>query len=304
MTLFALVGAVEAGLIFGLVAMGVLLSFRVLDFPDLTVDGSFPLGAAIAAVSIMGGVDPYLATLFAACAGYAAGYVTAQLNIRLNILHLLASILVMLALYSVNLRIMGRPNLPLLASDTVFSPLAALPIPNYLAVPIALFVILALAKFLLDWFLSTEVGLALRATGANSRMAAAQGIDRARMLPLGLGISNAYVAVAGALFAQTQGFADVTMGVGVIIIGLASVIVGETVMSVRTIFLATAAAILGSVIYRIVIAFALNLDGIGLRAQDLNVVTAVLVVTAIAASRLKRPSLQAFRATARQRQAS
>ncbi|MEJ8572582.1 ABC transporter permease [Microbaculum marinum] len=304
MTLFALMGAIEAGLIFGLVAMGVFLSFRVLDFPDLTVDGSFPLGAAIAAVSIMHGIDPYLATLFAAIAGYAAGFVTAQLNVRLNILHLLASILVMMALYSVNLRIMGRPNLPLPASDTVFSPLSGLPIPGYLSMPIALFAIVTLGKFVLDWFLGTEVGLALRATGANPRMAAAQGIDRARMLPLGLGISNAYVAVAGALFAQSQGFADVTMGVGVIIIGLASVIVGETVMSVRTIFLATAAAIVGSVVYRIVIAFALNLDAIGLRAQDLNIVTAVLVVAAIAASRFRKPSLAGLKAASPQKQTS
>ena len=290
MTLFAFMGSVEAGLIFGFVAIGVYLSFRVLDFPDLTVDGSFPLGAAVAAVAILHGVNPWLATLLAAVAGFAAGQVTARLHIALNILHLLASILVMLALYSINLRIMGRPNLPLMASETVFTPLEALSLPSYFALPIGLFVFVLIAKFALDWFLGTEIGLALRAAGANPRMAAAQGIDRGRMLPLGLGISNAYVAVGGALFAQAQGFADVTMGVGTIIIGLAAVIVGETLISTRTVFLATLAAVIGSVVYRAVIAFALNLDAIGLRAQDLNLVTAVLVVAAIAAARIRRPS--------------
>lgn len=290
MTLFAFMGSVEAGLIFGFVAIGVYLSFRVLDFPDLTVDGSFPLGAAVAAVAILHGVNPWLATLLAAAAGFAAGQVTARLHIALNILHLLASILVMLALYSINLRIMGRPNLPLMASETVFTPLETLSLPSYFALPIALFVFVLIAKFALDWFLGTEIGLALRAAGANPRMAAAQGIDRGRMLPLGLGLSNAYVAVGGALFAQAQGFADVTMGVGTIIIGLAAVIVGETLISARTVFLATLAALIGSVVYRVVIAFALNLDAIGLRAQDLNLVTAILVVAAIAAARIRRPS--------------
>lgn len=290
MTLFAFMGSVEAGLIFGFVAIGVYLSFRVLDFPDLTVDGSFPLGAAVAAVAILHGVNPWLATLLAALSGFVAGQVTARLHIALNILHLLASILVMLALYSINLRIMGRPNLPLMASETVFTPFEALPLPGYLALPIALLAMVLFAKLALDWVLGTEVGLALRAAGANARMAAAQGIDRGRMLPLGLGISNAYVAVGGALFAQAQGFADVTMGVGTIIIGLAAVIVGETLFAARTVFVATLAAVTGSVLYRVVIAFALNLDAIGLRAQDLNLVTAVLVVAAIAAARMRRPS--------------
>ena len=231
-------------------------------------------------------MTPNLATLLAGLAGCAAGYATAQLHVRLNILHLLAGILVMLALYSINLRIMGRPNTPLLTSDTVFTPLDALGIPGHVALPLALVALVLAAKFLLDWFLHTEIGLGLRAAGANSRMAAANGIDRNKMLPIGLGISNGLVALAGALFAQSQGFADVTMGVGVIIMGLAAVIVGETVMSVRTIFLATLAAVVGSVIYRIVIAFALNMDAIGLRAQDLNLVTALLVVAAIGISKV------------------
>lgn len=291
MTMFAFMGAVEAGLIFGLVAIGVYLSFRVLDFPDLTVDGSFPLGAAVATVAITSGWSPWLATALAVFSGFAAGVVTAQLHIRLKILHLLASILVMLALYSINLRIMGRPNMPLLNAETVFDPVRALPVPGYVAVPIAMVLVVTLAKFALDWFLSTEIGLGLRAAGANERMASAQGIDRNRMLPLGLGISNGFVGLAGALFAQSQGFADVGMGVGVIIVGLAAVIVGETIVGPRTVFLATLGAVIGSVVYRVVLAFALNLDSIGLRAQDLNLVTAGLIVAAIAFSRARKAGL-------------
>lgn len=296
MSLFAFMGALEAGLIFGLVAIGVFLSFRVLDFPDLTVDGSFPLGAAVAAMGIVSGIDPYFATLIAALAGFAAGVVTAQLHLRLGIIHLLASILVMLALYSINLRIMGRPNIPLLNAETVFTPVEALPLSMMFAMPLVLAVVMLLVKIATDLFLSTETGLALRAVGANPRMAAAQGVDRAKLLTLGLGLSNALVAVAGALFAQAQGFADVTMGVGIIIIGLAAVIVGETLLPARTIILATLAVVIGSIAYRIAIGFALNLDAIGLRAQDLNLVTACLVVTAIAAARLRRPGLPRARA--------
>ncbi|KGF70461.1 ABC transporter permease [Hoeflea sp. BAL378] len=305
MTFYAFMGAVEAGLIFGLVAIGVYLSFRVLDFPDLTVDGSFPLGAAVAAVLITSGVNPFLATAIAVAAGFVAGYITATLHIRLNILNLLASILVMLALFSINLRIMGRPNLPLLSSETVFSPLKALSAPSYMTIPVALAVVVAAGKLVLDWFLATEIGLALRAAGANARMASAQGIDRNRMLPLGLGISNSYTALAGALFAQSQGFADVGMGIGIIIVGLAAVIVGETIISPRTVLLATLSAIVGSLIYRIVLAFALNLDQIGLRAQDLNLVTALLIVLALSLARARGssfPKLRAARAASKKEQ--
>lgn len=289
MTLFAFMGAIEAGAIFGLVALGVYLSFRVLDFPDLTVDGSFPLGAAIAAVGITGGVDPYLASLLAAGAGFLAGMATAQLHLRLGILHLLASILVMLALYSINLRIMGRPNLPLLSAETVFTPLEALAAPVYLTLPLAALAFTLIAKAALDWFLRTEIGLGLRAAGANPRMAAAQGVSRGWALTAGLGLSNALVALSGALFAQTQGFADVTMGVGVIIIGLAAVIIGETLAPGRGLALITLGVVIGSLAYRLAIAFALNLDAIGLRAQDLNLVTAFLVIAAIAATRMRAP---------------
>ncbi len=281
MSFIALMGTVEMGLLFALVALGVYLSFRVLQFPDLTVDGSFPLGAAVAAVMIVAGINPWLASLLAALAGALAGLVTAWLNVRLKILHLLASILVMIALYSVNLRIMGRPNIALLGENTVFSPLEALPLPSYVALPIALFVLVIVIKLLLDRFLSSSIGLAMRATGVNPRMAAAQGINTSLVTLTGMALSNALVAFAGALFAQSQGAADVTLGVGIIVVGLASVIGGETLINPRTVFRATLACVIGSLLYRLAVALALNADFIGLQAQDLNLITAVLVVIAM-----------------------
>lgn len=281
MSLFAFLGAIEIGLLFGLVALGVYLSFRVLDFPDLTVDGSLPLGAAVAATLIVAGVAPILATLAATIAGAGAGLVTAWLNVRLRILHLLASILTMIALYSINLRIMGKPNQPLLGEITVFSPLEALGIPYYWGNIIVLGLVVAAAKLLVDRFLLSETGLAMRATGANPRMARAQGINTNRLILLGMAISNALVALAGALFAQLQGGADITMGVGVIVIGLASVIIGEAILPGRLVVLATLACVAGSVVYRLVVGLALNADFIGLQAQDLKLITAVLVVLAM-----------------------
>jgi len=281
MSFIALMGTVEMGLLFALVALGVYLSFRVLQFPDLTVDGSFPLGAAVAAVMIVAGINPWLASLLAALAGALAGLVTAWLNVRLKILHLLASILVMIALYSVNLRIMGRPNIALLGENTVFSPLEALPLPGYVALPIALFVLVVVIKLLLDRFLSSSIGLAMRATGVNPRMAAAQGINTGLVTLTGMALSNALVAFAGALFAQSQGAADVTLGVGIIVVGLASVIGGEALINPRTVFRATLACVIGSLLYRLAVALALNADFIGLQAQDLNLITAVLVVIAM-----------------------
>lgn len=288
MSLIAFLGAVEIGLLFGLVALGVYISFRILNFPDLTVDGSLPLGAGVAAIMIVAGINPYLATLAAFFAGCAAGLVTAWLNVRLKILHLLASILTMIALFSINLRVMGKPNIALLGVDTVFTPFEGLGLPFYWVNPIVLLVVLIAAKILLDRFLLSETGLAMRATGANQRMARAQGIDTGRMTLLGIALSNGMVAFAGALFAQLQGGADITMGVGVIVIGLAAVILGEAVMSTRTIVLATLACILGSIVYRLMVAVALNADVLGLQAQDLKLITAVLVVAAMTLPGMRR----------------
>ncbi|MCD1630348.1 ABC transporter permease [Marinobacter shengliensis] len=277
----AFYGALETGLIYGLVAFGIYLSFRVLDFPDLTVDGSFPLGAAVAAVLILEGWNPWVATGFAVLAGMAAGAVTAILNVKLNILNLLASILTMIALYSVNLRIMGRPNIALLSEETVLTPWYSLGL-EFHQVPVILFLIVVAVSLVLLWrFMKSETGLAMRATGSNARMARAQGIATGGMIILGVALSNGLVGLAGALFAQSQGAADVTMGVGVIVIGLASLIGGEAVLTPSTVMRALLACVIGAIIYRLAIAFALNADVLGLQAQDLNLITAVLVTLAI-----------------------
>lgn len=288
MSLFSLFGALEVGLIFSLVALGVFISFRLLRFPDLTVDGSFPLGGAVCAVLIANGMDPFLATLIATLAGALAGMVTAVLNVHLKIMDLLASILMMIALYSINLRIMGRPNIPLIMEPTMFSILQPEWLADYIARPLILLVIVLLAKFLLDAYFSTRQGLAIRATGSNPRMSRAQGVNTGAMVILGMAISNALVGLAGALFVQTQGGADISMGIGTIVIGLAAVIIGESIIPARRIIYLTLAVVIGAVIYRFFIALALNSDFIGLQAQDLNLITAVLVVIALVIPLLKQ----------------
>lgn len=288
MSLFSLFGAFEIGLIFSLVALGVFISFRLLRFPDLTVDGSFPLGGAVGAVCIASGMDPFLATVCATLAGAAAGVLTALLNVHLKIMDLLASILMMIALYSINLRIMGKPNIPLIMEPTVFSVLQPEWLVDYIGRPLILIVVVVLAKLGLDAYFSTQQGLAIRATGSNPRMARSQGVNTGAMIILGMAISNGLVGLAGALYAQTQGGADISMGIGTIVIGLAAVIVGESILPSRKLFMLTLAVVLGAIVYRFFIALALNSDFIGLKAQDLNLVTALLVTVALVIPLLKQ----------------
>lgn len=288
MSLFSFFGAIEIGLIFALVALGVFISFRLLRFPDLTVDGSFPLGGAVCAVMIAAGINPWLATLGATAAGAVAGLITGWLNVRLKIMDLLASILMMIALYSVNLRIMGGPNVPLINDPTIFNMLQPESIDDYIFRPLLLLVIVVAAKLALDWFFATERGLAIRATGSNARMARAQGVNTGGMILLGMAISNALVGLAGAMFVQTQGGSDISMGIGTIVIGLAAVIVGESILPSRKIIWCTLAVVVGAIVYRFFIAAALNSDFIGLKAQDLNLVTALLVTVALVIPQLKR----------------
>ena len=288
MSLFSLFGAIEIGLIFALVALGVYISFRLLRFPDLTVDGSFPLGGAVCAVLIAAGINPWIATLAATVAGAVAGMVTGWLNVKLKIMDLLASILMMIALYSVNLRIMGGPNVPLINDPTIFNLLQPTGMEDYVFRPLLLLVIVVAAKLALDWFFATERGLAIRATGSNPRMARAQGVNTGAMILLGMAVSNGLVGLAGAMFVQTQGGSDISMGIGTIVIGLAAVIVGESILPSRKIIWATLAVVVGAIVYRFFIAAALNSDFIGLKAQDLNLVTAVLVTIALVIPQLKR----------------
>lgn len=289
MSLLALFGALESGLIYALVALGVYISFRVLDFPDLTADGSFPLGGAVAGVAIIADVNPWLACIFGMLAGGVAGLVTAWLHVKLGILQLLSSILVMVALYAVNLRIMQAPNLALLGEPTIFDELVTDNNGYWMRCVVIGGVVIA-AKFFLDWFFSTEMGLAMRATGSNLRMSQAQGIATSRSILLGMAISNGLIALAGAIFVQTQGGADISIGVGTIVIGLAAVIIGETILPAKKMRWITLSAIVGAILYKFFIQIALSNDtlrAIGFGPQDVNLVTALLVVIALILPKIK-----------------
>lgn len=278
MSLSAFYGAVVLGLIYGLMVLGVFLTFRILNFPDLTVDASITLGAAVAASLIISGVNPFVATLAAPFAGALAGMVTGALHTKFSIPPLLAGILSMIGFYSINLRIMGRPNLPLLRQPVIFEPLSnlGLSLRNSeftISILVAFFFVL-----LLYYFLITETGQALRATGDNEIMMRSLGVNTGRMKIMGLGISNALVALCGAMLAQYQGFADITMGIGTIVAGLASVIVGEVLLGSARIIVWIFAALLGSILYRLIIALVLRL---GFQPTDLKLFTAIIVTIAL-----------------------
>ncbi|WP_159738294.1 ABC transporter permease [Vibrio atypicus] len=286
MSAFAFFGALEIGLLYGLVALGVYLTFRVLDFPDLSVDGSFPMGAAVAATAIVSGINPWVATGMAILAGAATGWVTAFLAVRCGILHLLASILTMIAAFSINIRIMGRPNIALLGEETILTPFEALG-DSMLIRPLIVGLLVLISALFVVRLLNSDFGLGLRATGVNARMVSAQGASTAFYTYFCLALSNGFVGFSGALFAQTNSFADVTSGVGTIVVGLAAVILGQTLIPGKKIWVAVVAVILGSVLYRLAVAFALSSGMFGLQASDLNLVTAVLVAIALIAPKLK-----------------
>lgn len=279
-----LCGAFELGMVYSLVALGVYISFRVLQFPDLTVDGTFPLGAAVyASYIVIWGGSPFIALFYAVLAGAFFGWITGWLATHLRFLNLIAGILTMTALYSINLRIMsGRPMLSLSGQPTLFQ------YAPWMSTPAALALILVGVALVLTWFFKTQLGLAIRATGSNSRMAEAQGISVSRMTHFGLALSNALVALGGALFAQINNFAEVNMGVGTIIIGLAALIMGEAIFHARKLWHGLVLCIIGSVLYRCVLAVALNVGDVGLYASDLNLVTAILVACAMMIPSMKR----------------
>lgn len=289
MWLNILQGTVEQGLVFGLLAMGVYMTFRILDFPDLTVEGSFPLGASVAAVLIINGINPFLATFLTFIAGILAGMITGIINTKLRIAGLLAGILTMTSLYSINLRIMGRANIPLLREKTLLTIIKDWGLPEKYISLIAFMIIVLFVKFILDYFLHSEIGMALRATGNSPVMIESLGVNTDNVKILGLGLANGLTALSGALTCQYQGFADVGMGIGMIVIGLASVIIGEVVIRTSRIIYATLGVIVGSIIYRLAIAVALQL---GFAPTDLKVVTAVLVILALGAPSLRRFMIQ------------
>lgn len=272
-----MITAVELGLIYAIVALGVYLTFRVLNFPDLTVDGSFTTGAGTAGVLIVQGVNPFLATAAAFLAGALAGLITGLLHTKGNINGLLAGILTMIGLYSINLRIMGASNVPLLGEDTLFTMMYGY-VDRGVASIVVLIVLALLFKLALDWYLHTDTGMALQATGDNELMIRSFAVSTDRQKIYGLMISNGLVAVAGALVAQYQGFVDIQMGIGLILVGLASVIVGQAIFGSRLVIQATFAVVLGAVLYRLAIQFALNA---GLNPNDMKLLSALLVIAAL-----------------------
>jgi putative ABC transport system permease protein len=257
-----LISSLELGILYSLVAIAVYLTFRVTNFADLTADGSFPLGAAVFSVLIINHYHYVLALFAAACAGIIAGFVTGILNVRYRIIDILAGILTMTALYSINLRIMGQPNIALTN--------------DFLPQNVGL-VIIPVIAILIVLFLKTEIGLGLIAVGQNPALAESNGINIGRMKILALGLGNGLIALAGGLFALMQGFADISMGTGTIIIGLASVIIGEKLIAAKSIALTILGVILGSVCYRLFVTIALNVDFLKLEPSDLNLVSSLLV---------------------------
>lgn len=274
-----LLGAVSLGLVWAIMTIGVYITYRILDIADLTVEGSIAMGAAIAAHAISSGMNPYAATILALLGGLAAGLVTGLLHTKLKIPALLAGILTMIALYSINLRIMGKANVSLLRMDTVFTTFTRLGLSQTNAVmALALICVLGVVC-ILYWFFGTEIGSAIRATGDNPHMVRAQGINTNTMIIIGLVISNGLVAISGALIAQSQSFADVQMGTGSIVIGLASVIIGEVLFGKNHFFSRLISLVLGAITYRIIIALVLKL---GMPANDLKLFTAITVAIALA----------------------
>lgn len=273
-----MITAVELGLIYSIMALGVYLTFRILEFADLTVDGSFTTGAAVAAVGILAGVNPILSTLAAFVAGVGAGLITGLLNTKGNVDGLLAGILTQIGLYSINLRIMGTSNLGLLRVDTVFTPMRGAGLLGTWLGPAVMLPFAAVVLLALIWFLHTDLGLAMRATGDSPKMISSFGVSTDFQKILGLCLSNGMVAVSGALIAQYQGFADVGMGIGMIVSGLASVIIGQAILGRLTIWRAATAVVVGAVLYRVVIQLALL---VGFNPNDMKLISAVLVILAL-----------------------
>lgn len=290
-----LIGSVTIGLILAMLALGIFISFRIFDFPDITAEGSFTFGAAIAAAGIIAGLNPLLATLLAFIGGSLAGMITGFLHTRFKINPLLAGILVMTALYSVNLHVMGRSNLPLLSETTLFtwfdqfsqsisgedatSMILGWEVPSKnLWTLLFCFLMIFVISTVIWWFFRTRLGTAMRATGDNQQMIRALGVNTKLMIIAGIALSNGLIALAGALLAQFQGFADVQMGIGMLVWGLASVIIGEALIAEKSLALLITGAVVGSVLFRLLVAIALRW---GMNPNDLKLITAVFVFLAL-----------------------
>lgn len=272
------INILEQGFIFGIMVLGVYITYRILDFPDLSVDGSFPLGAAVTASLLVLGMNPFIATTIAFGSGMIAGAITGFLHVKFKISNLLSGILVMIGLYSINLRVMGKANVPLFNQKTIFS---------IDLEPLLIIIFFALcAKFILDVFLKTKFGFLLKATGDNPQLVTSLGIDIGVTKIVALMISNGLVALSGSLQAQYLRFSDVGMGTGIIVMGLASIIFGEAILKRVSLILPTTMVLVGAILYRMSTAFALKL---GFPATDLRLITAIIVTVALAINQSKNP---------------
>lgn len=267
---------IEQSLIFAIMVLGVYISFKILNFPDMTVDGSFPLGAAISAKLLTLGVNPYLTLIVALICGALAGGITGLIHVKLKVQDLLAGILTMTALYSINLRIMGKSNIPLFEEENIFNT-------DYSTI-ITIIILILISKLFLDYLLKTKFGFALKALGDNENLVVSLGLNEKKYKVYGLIIANAFVAFSGAILAQYQGFADIGMGTGTIVIGLASIIIGDTIFGKTRKISGTSVVIIGSVLYRAVLALTLSL---GMDASDLKLITTIIVLIILWLQKLK-----------------
>ena len=269
-----IIDAIEEGLLFSIVSMGVYITYKILDFPDLSVDGTYPLGAAITAILLINGVNPWLAIIISAVGGAIAGGITAFLHVKLKISNLMSGILVMIALYSVNLRIMGRSNTQLFSTNTIFKNA------NLKSIFIII-IMVVICKIIIDTFLKTKRGFLLIAVGDNEQVVSSLGINKNGVKVLGLMISNGLVGMAGAIQAQKYGYADVTMGQGIVVMGLATVVIGITIFCKLSLLKCTTLSILGAIIYKVAIAIALRVN---FNPNDLKLITAIIVIIALASN--------------------
>ena len=269
-----IINAIEEGLLFSIVSMGVYITYKILDFPDLSVDGTYPLGAAITAVLLINGVNPWLAIIISAVGGAIAGGTTAFLHVKLKISNLMSGILVMIALYSVNLRVMGKSNTPLFSTKTIFKN-------TNLKSIFIIIIMVVICKIIIDTFLKTKRGFLLIAVGDNEQVVSSLGINKNGVKVLGLMISNGLVGMAGAIQAQKYGYADVTMGQGIVVMGLATVVIGITIFGKLSLLKCTTLSILGAIIYKVAIAIALRVN---FNQNDLKLITAIIVIIALASN--------------------
>lgn len=289
-----IIGVMEEGLIYAIMALGLYITYKILDFPDLSVDGTFPMGAAVTAMLILKGVHPALTLLLSFAAGLLAGCITGLIHVKLKVRDLLSGIIMMTALYSINLRIAGKANLPIFSKETIFENTfldAAVPeaLDPYL-VCIILFVIVLLCKILLDLFLKTRAGYLLRAVGDNEVLVTSLAKDKGMVKILGLALANGFVALAGCVYCQQKGFFEVSTGTGTMVIGLASVIIGTKLLKRFHGVKATTAVIFGSIVYKACVSLAIAL---GMAASDLKLITAVLFLIILVASNRKERKVKA-----------